>query len=67
MNAVAKSSEKTIDERADESGFQFGNTRAAYCETCGERIEAEPADLGEIVHTFHIGHDVQVPADKGDE
>lgn len=61
MRAMERPTDTSTDQQGDLTGFK---TVTAHCETCEEELQGTPGELGERVHTYHIGHDISFPGEQ---
>ena len=60
MRAMEQPTTESTDEQGNLTGFK---TVTAYCETCDGELQGTPGELGERIHSQHIGHDVTFPGE----
>lgn len=56
MKAVTKLPEGDSTNRTEQAGVGRFHLHTVYCETCDRELRGTPGDLGEEIHTFHVGH-----------
>jgi len=58
MPAAVKEETNVEEDHDDQTAGTQRNTRTVRCETCGKDLSGTPGELGELIHTLHIGHEM---------